>query len=660
MIKETSSSRPNLPKGKPGDDSAKNIARWYSLILIVVTLGVYWQTVNAEFTYDDRLVILEDPRIWQWDIGALWTLKGELIWTNQLRTISYMFDYALFGFSPAGYHLHNLFWHTLCVVLVFVLVKKLTQQATLAFFGAVIFAIHPINVEAVSNVTNRKELLALGFLLIAFLCYLRFLEGRTVSKWSWFLGGGVAWGLGLLSKQITIVLPLLIVVYEYLFVPSEKRFLTKNSVLLLGLIGFGTFCLSLYALFIMDITNLNTSEHLSRVLKGYRGELTYLALLATSARAFWTYIQMLVWPSGLCPNHVVDLSASFLDVRALFAWSGLLAFLIIIFRVFHSRPVLAFGMLWFFIGFLPISNWVPTSYVLADRYMYMPSVGYCIVLAVLGRAFYGWLVTAHPKRAAGIAGILAAAVILGYTGTTFAYTPYWSSQKNLLNYMLQCNPESPQAYNGLGNFYLQQGKYDKAKDYFSRAINLGFFDAYNNRGNLYYQIGEYELALKDYDQALILKPDWEKAYNNRGTVFYHMREYEAAVRDYNHAISLMPGWGEPYSNRGILYLAQERYGEAVEDFTMALERSPDRSRIFNLRGLAYEKLGDWPKAREEYSQAISADQANAEAYFNLGRVYLHNDELKAALLSYQKAKELGWKPAEEVLRVLGEKGYLEQ
>ena len=171
--------------------------------------------------------VLDDPRIWQWDIEAFVFPHGQLYWGLVVRPLTYMVDYSLFGLSPGGYHLHNLFWHSLCVACVFFLLRKLTREPTVSFFGALIFAIHPIHVEAVSNITNRKELLALAFLLIAFLCYIRFLEGTTSGKWGWFFVGVLCWGIGLLSKQIVIVLPLLLVVYEFLL--GSQRSTVSNQ-----------------------------------------------------------------------------------------------------------------------------------------------------------------------------------------------------------------------------------------------------------------------------------------------------------------------------------------------------------------------------------------------------------------------------------------------
>ena len=635
----------------------KELERWYSLVLVVLTLGVFWPTVSMGFTYDDLVVVLDDPRIWQLDFWGLWFGNGQIIPKRQIRTLSYMLDYSLFGSVPAGYHLHNLFWHVLCVLLVFHLIKKLTHQPSFSFFGALIFAVHPIHVESVANITNRKEMLALAFFLVSFLSYTKFLEEKRARKWVWLLAGVVSWALAIYSKQIAIVLPLLLVVFEYIIVPKNHRFLTKNTAFLLILLGLGGGVLSLYVFVILDASIFTSSKFVSTGLNGYRGELTYFSLVFTSALVFWTYIQSLIWPLGLCPNYVVDLSSSLFDLQPLLAWLGLITYILIMLWLSTRWPLLAFGMIWFFISFIPLSNWVPSLYILADRYMYMPSVGYCIVLVALGQALYQWLITTQRRKAVGIGCFLAAVLAGAYTTNTLAYLPHWSQQQTLLTYMLQCNPESAQAYNGLGKDYFSQGRYGKAIEQFSQAIKLGHVHAYTNRGNAFYQLGEYRAALNDYTHAISQMPDEGKPYNNRGTVYYEMGDHQAALVDYHQAMLLKPNWGEPYVNRGILYLAQKQYDLAVYDFNKAVERSRDKSRIMNLRGLAHEKMGDWTTAQEDYQRAIAWEPSNAEAFFNLGRVQLHEGELEAAILSYQKSKELGWERAEDVLRVLRKKGY---
>ena len=646
----------------------QDLTPWFPLLLMVISFGIYSQNIFHDFTYDDRIWVLDDPRIWHWDIWGFIFESGNR-WPLVARPLTFMLDYALFGLSPFGYQLHNMLWNSLCVVLVYFLLRKLTREATLSFFGALIFAIHPIHVEAVSNITNRKELLALAFVLIAFLCYVRFLEEHQARKWLWFLGAGVFWGLGLCSKQVAVVLPALLVAYEMLLVPRHQRFIAKNFLLLLGLIGIVSLLLLFYAFFVLDISNFQNSRVLTFTLKGYLGDLTYPAMVATSARAFWSYIQLLVWPSGMCPNHLVELSPSFLEFRALLAWIGLILYITIALAASLRWPLLAFGMLWFFIGFMPISNWVPSSYILADRYMFMPSVGYCIVLVALGQAIFQWLGRTHRQKAIGIASVLAMTVTIGYASTTLAYNQHWGNQETLMKYMLRCNPLSPQAYNGLGTYYHEQGQYAEAVRNFSRSIELGNLAAYGNRGNAYYQMRQYEAALNDYNQAInfqdytrarSLKLTWVRPFNNRGTLLYELGEYEAALKDYERAISLNPDWGDPYYNRGILYLAQHNYEKAVEDFTRALKRIRDGSRVLNARGLAYEKLGNWTKAGEDYTQAISLDSSNGEAFFNLGRVQLHDNELEAAIRSYQTALQLGWERAEAVLKVLRKKGYLKE
>ena len=485
-----------------------SVTRWFPCWLVVIALGVYSQTAFMDFTYDDYPVILEDSRITEFDFGSLLFRDGKFFLGRQVRTVTYMVDYALFGFSPMAFHLHNLFWFSLGVVLVYFFFRRITQNPTVSFVGSLIFALLPINVETVASVTNRKDLLALSFLLFGFLSYFQVLKSTGSKKWTWLGMVGITWVLSFFSKPVTIVFPLLLITYEWLLVPREQRFLTKNVFILFLLAGIGTIVVSLYAFFILDIFNFKTSSILSFTLKGYEGELTYLALVATSARTFWTYFQLVLVPIGLCPDHVVDLSPNFLEIRALVSWIALLSFLLSIFWISSSWPILAFGMVWFAITFLPVSNLAPISYALADRYMYIPSVGICLILTILVKELYERLRTTHRRVALPLSGALLTVLVFGYGGTTLAYLPNWRDGDSIFRFMMQCNPKSGRAHLGLGEVFFQRGMFTKAHHHFTQSIALGVLDGYNSRGATFEEMGKYEAALKDYNFVISQKPKW--------------------------------------------------------------------------------------------------------------------------------------------------------
>ena len=588
--------------------------------IIGATILLFIENFSADFTYDDYVTILGDPRIAHMHLGDLFDI-GDINfgWRRQVRRLTFMIDYALFGSSPTGYHLHNLLWHVLSVALFYVFVRILSQRVGISLLATLIFAIHPIHVEVVTNITNRKELLCMAFLLAAFIAYDGFIRGIGPKRWRWLTGCLVAWILALFSKQVAIVLPLYLIAYEYLFVPKEQRVLTRNRILLLNGTLLSGIIFITFVLLVVDLENLKDSLNF----KGYRGEPTLFSVGITSARVFWRYVELLVWPTTVCPHHVVDLSRSVLEPTTLVSWVGLLALVVMVFLVAPRWPLLAFGFFWFLISYLPISNLIPTSFMLADRYMYIPSAGFCILLASFGETLYQKLRLGFPRYAVPVIAVLGSLVIAGYSLKTVSYNSHWKNEGRIWQYALGCT-SSPWVNTNLGNHYYRAGEYTKAIRELSTAIELGFADAYDGRGNVFFAMNNYEEAMRDYVLAIAFKPGWPKAYYDRGLVFFQL----------------------------------ELYLKAIEDYTRALELDPNYSEAYNNRGLAYENLDRRYEALEDYSKAVKFDQFNAAAHNNLGRALLYAGQLKEGIRSYKRAEELGLAEATKVLEFLGKEGLL--
>ncbi len=215
--------RPAQQSVAPGNFPPRWIEGLGLVALIGVTLLLFVESLSAEFTYDDIHNVLNDPQIRHmhfWDLFDIGDIHFG--WRRHVRTLSFMVDYALFGSSPIGYHLHNLLWHVISVALFYVVVRKLSKQVWISLLAAVIFAIHPIHVEVVTNITNRKELLCMAFLLAAFISYDGFVREVGPKRWGWLTGSLAAWSLALFSKQVAIVLPLYLIAYEFLFGVKPK------------------------------------------------------------------------------------------------------------------------------------------------------------------------------------------------------------------------------------------------------------------------------------------------------------------------------------------------------------------------------------------------------------------------------------------------------
>ncbi len=609
-----------------GGESAlpqKLSARWVEGLLLAGLMGftllLFSESLSADFTFDDRDTVINNPEVQKGNFWDLVDFGDEYYgWRRPLRRVTYMVDYALFGTSPTGYHVHNLFWHLFSVGLFYMLVKSLSKRVSIALPAALLFAIHPIHVEVVTNITDRKESLCMAFLLASFVSYHRFIQKVGRKRWAWLTGAVLAWILALSSKQVAIVLPLLLITYEFLYVPKENRFLIRNRLLVSGGIILGGALLLVYVLLVVDLENLRASK----IFRGYRGELSLYSVAITSGITFWRYVELLVWPSGLCPDHAVELSRSLLEPATLLSWSGLIALVAVPFFIARRSPLLAFGIFWFLISYLPISNLVPTSYILADRYMYIPSAGFCIILVCLGEKLYTNFHRFQPRYAIPLMAVVGGLLIGAYSLKAHSYNSYWTHERLLWRYALGCNPQSFRAYSHLGVQHYRAGTYPEAIEDLTKAIQLGYTDD----------------------------------YVNRGSAFLEMKNYEAAIGDYNQAIAHRPNWAKAYFGRGLVYFEMGRYEEAIDDYTQAIAHQADYSKAYNNRGLAYENLHRRDKALENYVEATKLDPDNGAAHNNLGRALVYAGRLKEAIQSYQRAEQLGVRQATKILEILKKQG----
>ncbi len=292
------------------------------------------------------------------------------------------------------------------------------------------------------------------------------------------------------------------------------------------------------------------------------------------------------------------------------------------FLLARRSPLLSFGTFWFLISFLPISNLIPTSYLLADRYLYIPSAGFCIVLVCLGDAMYQKLHGFKPRYATPVMTVVGCLLIGGYSLKTLSYIPSWQNERLLWQYTLGCNPVSYMAYHNLGVQSLREGAFQEAIEPLSKAIDLGFMNAYEQRGNAY--LG--------------------------------MENFEAAIGDYNRAIAYRLDWATVYYGRGMVYLQMGQYDRAIDDYTRALELKPDYSEAYNNRGLAYENLNRREEAFGDFYMATKLDPNNGAAHNNLGRALVYAGRLQESIKSFQRAEAMGVTQATKILKLLTKTG----
>jgi hypothetical protein len=523
------------------------------IVLIVVTLAVFMQVNQFDFiNVDDPIYVTENIHI-QSGItldGLLWAFNitdARYCW-HPLTWLSLMFDFQLYGLNAGGYHVTNLILHSLSTLLLFWLFNRMTGAVWKSAFVAAFFALHPLRVQSVAFIAERKDVLSAFFWMLTLCLYVLYAEKPVIKRYLLVLFGFVC---GLMSKPMVVTLPLVMILLDY-WPLSRFRIgieTQKGNVILWQLkekLSF--FILSAVISIITLYAQHNTSL-------GYTPPSSLGSRIAYTPVSFVSYLERTFWPH--------DLAAFYSLSDQLPAWqvigAVLLTFVISIAVIVAVKrlPYLFVGWLWYAITILPVIGIIRIANtgnrVMADYFTYLPSIGIAIMLVWgIPLLFPREDIRKKILFPAGIAYMAILAVL------TWQQCGYWKNSIVLVNHTLQVTKDNYLAHFIRGSTYFFFGQYQPAIEDLSEAIRLRPDSAqgYNNRGAAYYYLGQYRSALEDYNNAIRLWPNFVDAYFNRGTFYYSLGQFQLAIEDFNKAISLKSDYGQAYNNRGVAYLEQ--------------------------------------------------------------------------------------------------------
>jgi len=594
------------------------------VILTWATLAVFWQVPQYSFiNFDDIGYVTQYSNIQSGTTnGFLWAFSTRYadLW-NPLVWLSFMFDYQLHGLNAGGYHVTNLILHILSILLLFWLFNRMTKTIWQSAFVAALFALHPLHVESVVWISERKDVLSAFFWMLTLCLYVYYTEKPVIKR---YLPVVFCFVLALMSKPMVVTLPFILLLLDYwplnrlvsrktaateasreqenIFVASNKK--KKNKVKqetlkknmpqpqthklpetkIAGIIPIWQlwekipFFILSAIIVIITLYNPGQTKTLLKALP--------LSLrLSNAPVAFATYLEKTLWP--------FDLSVFYPFLDQLPAWQALEAALLIIaisaavIVIAKRLPYLFVGWLWFVITLGPVIGIIQlsliTPYAMADRYHYLPSIGLAIMLA--------WGIPLLFKRArtrkkillpAGIALVAILAIL------SWRQCGYWSDSVTLFNHSLQVTKDNYLAHSNLCDALNEEGKFQEAIDHCSQTIRIkpDYYIAYNNRGNAYSKLGKYQLTLEDLNKAIALNPDSAEARSNRGIVYTKLGKPQLALEDLNEAIRLNPDYSLPYYNRAAIYLNQGQKEPGCRDAQRACTLGD--CRILDLAG----KKGD--------------------------------------------------------------------
>lgn len=341
--------------------------KWIGLgqlaVLAFVGFLAYSGNIFSYFSYDDISLVIENPHLRTW--SGFWRLLDT---GRPVRGISLWLDYRLWGLNARGFHLTNIVIHILCVLAAFHLVKTVFNNRGTAFISALIFAALPVNSEAVIGITHRKELLCFLFMSLSYICFKKSLSGCFRLGLSLFF-----YLLALLSKQVALVLPVLFLLEGLALNPPERSKLKRFWV------SVAVFFLIPAAAFIFSLSDFKL---FSRFQPPDFFEHNYLQIMAAQFCYFPLYLKLAFFPAHLNLNHFVEYPDTFFNARTVFGLLLFLASLGLLVRLSARRSPAAFGWGWFLVNLLPVMNFIPGNTIVAERYLYIPSLGACILIAL--------------------------------------------------------------------------------------------------------------------------------------------------------------------------------------------------------------------------------------------------------------------------------------
>jgi len=644
-----------------------------ALLLALATVALYWPVTHHDFiNYDDDLYVTANVHVqngltlenlkWAFSnpVGFNW---------HPVTVLSHMLDCQLFGLQPWGHHLTSLLLHAFNTALVFLLLRALTGAVWRSLLVAALFGAHPLHVESVAWVAERKDVLSAFFGFLSLLFYARYAQAtglrccaasitgdvaappRSSHQWApgfdirsqkpevgsqrsevnlfscsyWFALLFLA--LGLMSKPMLVTWPFVLLLLDYwpLKRISDLKPLLLEKIpffVLAAVAGIVTYAVQQQAGAVMTVENLPPGARVGNAIISY-----------------CRYLGKMFWPTDLAvyyphPGH-------WPPVEVLLAGVLLAGLSALLFMQRRHYPFLLVGWLWFVGTLAPVIGLVQVGeQAMADRYTYIPSVG-VLMLTIWGahELTRRWRHQAMVPLLAGVTAVVLCVVL------TRQQLGYWQDSETLFRHALAVTQNNQIAHDNLGDALLEKGQTDDAIRQFQEVTRLkpNDADAYNNLGNALGKSGRIGEAISQYHEALRLKPDNASAYYSLGTALDAEGQTDEAIRQYQEAIRFKPDDVPAHNNLGNAFLKQGRTDEAIRQYQETLRLKPDYAQAHNNLGVALVRNGRSDEAISQYQEAIHIQPDYADAHNNLGVALARGGRIDEAISHFQEA--IRFKPA---------------
>ncbi len=532
------------------------------LLLAAVVIAAYLPALDGQFlNWDDDSFVVRNPHVHGLSLAAVrwaFTTFHDGNWIP-LTWLSHALDCTLFGLDPRGHHAMNLAWHVANTVLVFVALRALTGAVWRSAAVAALFGLHPLHVESVAWVAERKDVLSTFFFLLGLAAYAPWVRTGSRRAYAVVLGAFV---LGLLAKPMVLTFPFVLLVLDYWPCRRLGWSAVREKLPLLGLAVAGA--------------GLTVVAQRSVQAFALAESIPVPDRIANALVSYVRYLQLTAWPFGLSPvySHPAlegePLTAATIGGAALV----LGAFTVLAIALARSRPHLLVGWLWYLGTLVPVIGLLQVGgHAMADRFTYIPLIGIFLAVVWEVAALPIWEPARRRKLSAAAAGCVL--VLLGLR--TWQQVHIWHDSWTFWRATVAANPRAAVAYYALGGMYANAGRVDEAIHAYRRCLKLrpSAVNAHNEAGNLLFQQGRLAAAAAHFRKAIAGRPAAAEDHSNLANVLQRQGNSAAARRHLELALRLRPDFAEASNNLGIVLAEEGRLAEAAARFREALRLRPD-------------------------------------------------------------------------------------
>ncbi len=613
---------------------------WICLFLVLSIIVVYYQVSTFDFTnYDTPKYVYNNSHVTDGLTakGISWAFTTTYFsnW-HPVTWLSHMLDVQLYGLNPGRHHLTNLLLHIANALLLFGVLRRMTGDLWQCSCVAALFALHPLHVESVAWVAERKDLLSALFGLLAMGFYLRYVEGRGIGRYLLVI---LFFILGLMAKPMIVTLPFVLLLLDYWPLQRyqfqiEKKFdnATKQTDTILFLVA------EKIPLFIISAGSCLVTLY-AQMAGGAVGSIDTYPLnlrISNALISYMSYIVKLIWPVKLAAIYPYNWDLPVWQVWAACLSISGISWLSI--KCYRSRPWFLVGWLWYLGTLIPVIGLVQVgTQPMADRYTYIPFIGIYLIIAW---GLFDLLARWRYRKMGFVAIVLAIVSVLMVV--SWKQIGYWKNSVTLFKRAVDVTESNYTAENNLGHGLLLEGKFAAAGEHFKKSLEINPRSAktHMNMGLVLARQDKPEEALQSYAKALAQKPDYAVVYNLVGKTQYRLGNTEQAILDYQQAINIDSTYAEAYNNLGNALFHLGKHDKALASYQQAISIDPAYAEAYNSLGNFWYHTGHSEKAFPNFIQAIKINSKFAEAYNSAGAALIQMGEARKAAVFFREAVKI--------------------